>query len=62
MRHEVVGEHRELREVVEVRDIRTIKVCGGDLRALEEWNLASFVDGHVGEASPAGQRLDQAHG
>ncbi len=61
VRHEVVGEHRQLIEVVELSDTCTLKVGRGDLRALEEWNLASVVDRDVREAAPAGQRLDQAY-
>ena len=56
MGHEVVGEHRQPFEVGELGDPGTVQVGGGDLRALEEWDLELAVAGDVGEALPVAER------
>ena len=61
MGHEVVGEHRQPIEVVEVGDAGALQIGGGDLCALEERDPAPVVVRDVGEATPRRQRLNQPH-
>src|SRR5947209_16522182 len=62
VRNEVVGKHREAREVVEFGDAGAGQVGGGDLGALEERELDVAVARAVGERRPASQAPREAYG
>ena len=61
VRHEIVGEHRQLGDVFEARGARPRQVRRGDLSALEERDRPAVVSGAVGERRPPCERVDELH-
>ena len=61
VRDEVVGEHRQPIQIVEVGDACALQIGRDDLCALEERHRAPVISRAVSEAAPLGQRLNQQH-
>ena len=62
MGNEVVGEHRQPGQVIELGDRRSVQVGRRDLSAFEKRDLELVVAGAVGEARPRREPLGERDG